>query len=74
MTDLRYPIGEFESPGPLSPEERDRAVDAIAVAPSRLRTVVEDLSDAQLDTPYRPDGWTVRQVVHHLPYFLSRFT
>jgi uncharacterized damage-inducible protein DinB len=65
--DLRYPIGPFQRPEQLTPAARGEAVAAIALAPSRLRAAVGDLTAAQLDTPYRPGGWTVRQVVHHLP-------
>lgn len=67
MTDLRYPIGEFELRGKLSPSDRPLAVRDIEEAPAHLRAAVKGLSDRQLDTRYRPDGWTVRQVVHHLP-------
>ena len=65
--DLRYPIGRAELPPTLSPAQRADSIDAIAAAPARLRAAVRDLTDAQLDTPYRPGGWTVRQVVHHVP-------
>jgi len=64
--DLRYPIGKLERKSLLSASERSGAIDAIAKAPSELRAVVKGLSDEQLDTPYRPDGWTVRQLVHHV--------
>jgi uncharacterized damage-inducible protein DinB len=64
--DLRYPIGKPERKSSLSPDERRAAIEALAVAPARLRTAVKGLNDKQLDTPYRPDGWTVRQVVHHV--------
>jgi uncharacterized damage-inducible protein DinB len=64
--DLRYPIGKMERKPSLSPDERRAAIDAIAVAPAKLRTAVKGLSDSQLDTPYRPGGWTVRQLVHHV--------
>jgi uncharacterized damage-inducible protein DinB len=64
--DLRYPIGRAECTPSLSGEERGAAVDALAAAPARLRAAVAGLSDSQLDTPYRPDGWTVRQLVHHV--------
>lgn len=67
MTDLRYPIGEFAMPGRLSPSDRRSAIHDIAEAPAQLRVAVAGLSDRQLDTQYRPGGWTVRQVVHHLP-------
>ena len=67
-TDLRYPVGRFRRPeSPLDDADRRRAIDAIAAAPGKLRAAVAGLTDAQLDTPYRPDGWTVRQVVHHVP-------
>lgn len=64
--DLRYPIGPFEAPESVTPEHVTAWVDEIAAFPARLRAVVEPLGEEQLDTPYRPDGWTVRQVVHHL--------
>jgi hypothetical protein len=68
MMDLRYPIGPFATPkGPLTPEERRRSIDQIAEAPAKLREAVAGLSARQLETPYRPDGWTVRQVAHHVP-------
>lgn len=67
MTDLRYPVGKFHFPGPLSGEQKLAALDDIARTPANLRAAVEGLSETQLDTPYRPDGWTVRQVVHHVP-------
>ena len=65
--DLRYPVGPFKIEGKLSDEQIHLAIDAIAQAPARLRAAVDGLSSEQLDTPYRPGGWTVRQVVHHLP-------
>ena len=65
--DFSYPIGRFEWKGQHTPEERRRLIDAIAATPQRLRAAVSDLSVEQLDTPYRPGGWTVRQVVHHVP-------
>lgn len=64
---LRYPLGEFVLPGTLTSEHRARAIDNIEAAPAELRNAVDGLSAEQLDTPYRPGGWTVRQVVHHLP-------
>jgi len=67
VTDLRYPVGAFVFPGHLSPEDRRLAVAEVASAPGRLRAAVTGLRDEQLDTPYRPGGWTVRQVVHHVP-------
>jgi uncharacterized damage-inducible protein DinB len=65
-SELRYPIGRMERRPSLSVNERRAAIDAIAAAPAKLRTAVKGLSDSQLDTPYRPDGWTVRQLVHHV--------
>jgi hypothetical protein len=64
--DLRYPIGKFERPAAITPELRTEWIDTIAAAPARYRAAVAGLSEAQLDTPYRPDGWTVRQVIHHV--------
>jgi DinB superfamily len=66
-TDLRYPIGEFAMPASVTPAMRSDAIAAIADLPACMRAAVRGLSDAQLDTPYRPGGWTVRQVVHHVP-------
>jgi uncharacterized damage-inducible protein DinB len=65
--DPRYPIGHFERPASLSEGERKLAIEQIAQAPRQLRAAVEGWSDQQLDTAYRPDGWTVRQVLHHIP-------
>jgi len=65
--DLRYPIGEFVRPASLSAAERAAALAVLSETPSKLRAAVSGLTEEQLDTPYRPDGWTVRQVVHHLP-------
>jgi uncharacterized damage-inducible protein DinB len=65
---LRYPTGRFKRPGrALEESERRQMIDAIARTPSNLRAAVRGLSDDQLDTPYRAGGWTVRQVVHHVP-------
>ena len=67
LEQLRYPIGRFrEDPHPTA-EQYERWIDRIASLPGDLRTLVQDLTGDQLDTPYRPDGWTVRQVVHHVP-------
>jgi len=67
VTDLRYPIGPFAYDGRMTDARRAECVARIAAAPGQLRTVVAGLDDAQLDTPYRPGGWTVKQVVHHVP-------
>jgi DinB family protein len=64
--DLRYPVGRFDVATPVTPEMRTPAITALAELPTRLRAAVDRLSDPQLDTPYRPGGWTVRQVVHHV--------
>jgi hypothetical protein len=65
--DPRYPIGKFEMPAEITPGRRRQAIDEIAAAPAKLRAAVNGLDEAQLDTPYREGGWTVRQVVHHVP-------
>ena len=65
--DLRYPIGKFAYDGPMTPERARECLTAIADTPAMLRAAVAGLTDQQLDTPYRPGGWTVRQVVHHVP-------
>jgi hypothetical protein len=67
MPDLRYPIGPCPSTPVLTPDERGKAIDAIAQTPERLKAAIAGLSAEQLNTPYREGGWTVRQVVHHLP-------
>jgi hypothetical protein len=78
--DLRYPIGRLVRQSALSPAERAAALEAIAETPAKLRAAVRGLTEAQLDTPYRPGGWTVRQLVHHLAdshmhaYMRTRFT
>jgi len=65
--DLRYPIGEFNPPAAFTSEARKAAIGSIAAMPGRMRAAVSGLSGKQLDAPYRPGGWTVRQVVHHVP-------
>jgi DinB superfamily len=67
MNDLRYPIGKFTYAGPPTPEQKQAFLQQIERAPVRLRTALKGLSQQQLDTPYRPEGWTVRQVAHHVP-------
>jgi hypothetical protein len=66
MNDLRYPIGEFSNDSAVTPEKRRVWVQQIADTPKNLREAVDGLSEEQLLTPYRPDGWTVCQVVHHV--------
>ena len=65
-TDLRYPIGEFALPAVITAAMRGHAIDGIGALPARMRDALRGLSESQLDTPYRPDGWTVRQLVHHV--------
>ena len=65
--DPRYPIGKFSFDGNLTEEQKSNHLEDIELTPARLRGAVRGLSDLQLDTPYREGGWTVRQVVHHLP-------
>lgn len=64
--DLSYPIGEYEAPVSVDAGQRREWLRQIAATPAQFREAVRGLDDAQLDTPYRPGGWTVRQVVHHL--------
>jgi hypothetical protein len=65
--DLRYPVGEFRFPELVSAQELAAFVDQIAETPAHMRAAISGLSDSQLDTPYRPGGWTVRQLAHHVP-------
>ena len=67
MEDLHYPIGKFKYEGPNTDDQRRRLIGEIEQTPAALRSAVSGLSGPQLDTPYRDGGWTVRQVVHHLP-------
>ena len=63
---LSYPLGEFDTATPVTPAMRAPAIAEIAALPGNIRKAVAGLSDRQLDTPYRPGGWTVRQLVHHI--------
>jgi len=65
--DLQYPIGKFQWEGAITDKQREELIAQIEQAPAQLRHAVAGLTQEQVDTPYRPDGWTVRQVVHHLP-------
>jgi uncharacterized damage-inducible protein DinB len=65
--DHRYPVGRFDRRDTLTNDERRGMIDQIAATPARLREAIAGLDEAQLDTPYRDGGWTVRQVIHHLP-------
>jgi len=63
---LKYPIGLFDCPTQISKQHIESWISILEHFPNRLENLVKDLSDVQLDTPYRPDGWTIRQVVHHI--------
>ena len=65
--DLRFPVGEFHFPESVSAADLDTFIHQIAETPAKMRAAVAGLSESQLDTPYRPGGWTVRQLVHHVP-------
>jgi hypothetical protein len=66
VEDLRYPVGRFAAPATGTPAVRAEQIEILRMLPERLRVAVKGLDEAQLDTPYREGGWTVRQVVHHL--------
>src|SRR5215207_2353312 len=66
VQDLRFPVGKFQRPAELDAQGRAKAIEIVAAAPARLREAVRGLTPEQIDTPYRPDGWTVRQVAHHV--------
>ena len=66
MEDLRYPIGKFSFQAPLTGQHQ-KWIDDIASAPAKYRSAVAGLNETQLDTPYREGGWTVRQLIHHVP-------
>ena len=65
--DLSYPIGKFKSPDVIDQKQVNEWIEEIAILPRQMEEAIQGLSDAQLDTPYRPNGWTVRQVIHHVP-------
>ena len=67
LDDLRFPVGRFRMPSRAEGREREEWIGEIAALPKAMRAAVAKLSPEQLDTPYRPGGWTVRQVVHHVP-------
>ena len=62
---LQYPIGRYEKPNDITKEQIEQWIAAISSLPERLNTAVRNLTEEQLDTPYRPNGWTIRQVIHH---------
>ena len=63
---LKYPIGKAEIPEIISKSDVKEWIGILATLPIKMRSITQNLSDEQLDTPYRPDGWTIRQVVHHV--------
>ncbi len=63
---LQYPIGRFVLPQTLSPNERAIAIDTLAVLPQQLAAALDALTNAQIDAAYRPGGWTIRQLIHHI--------
>jgi hypothetical protein len=65
MSDLSYPIGEFVAQPAITNAQRQELITSLEQLPARLRAAIAGLSHEQLDTPYRPEGWTVRQTVHH---------
>jgi hypothetical protein len=67
MPDLSYPVGKFVFDDDVTPGKRTAFIRQIAETPAALRSAVKGLTDAQFDLPYRPGGWSVRQVVHHVP-------
>ena len=64
---LKYPIGKFIQPDNINQIHIDQWIEEIEKLPEQLREAVSQLTDEQLNTPYRPEGWTARQVIHHLP-------
>lgn len=65
--DPRYPVGKFHYEGAPSEDQRQKFIEEIEEAPAALRAAVQGLTPQQIETPYRDGGWTVRQVVHHVP-------
>ena len=66
LEQLRYPIGKYETPESITDENVKEWIDVLEQLPSRLENAVSGLSEEQLETPYRPGGWTVRQLIHHI--------
>jgi hypothetical protein len=65
MEELKYPIGRFTKPEVITASYLKECISTIESFPSKLKEAVSSLNEVQLDTPYRPEGWTVRQVVNH---------
>lgn len=63
---LQYPIGKYSMPQEISDEKLKEWIMILEMMPAQLRDMVSEMNDSQLDTPYREEGWTIRQVVHHL--------
>lgn len=66
MEQLKFPIGKFKKPEIISEEVLNEAIQILTVFPEQLTQCVQNLKNVVLDTPYRPDGWTIRQLVHHI--------
>lgn len=66
LKQLQYPIGTFEAPSEISEKQLDEAITILEILPEQLRTLVATLPEKSLQTPYRPGGWTIKQVVHHI--------
>ncbi|WP_194767978.1 YfiT family bacillithiol transferase [Tamlana sp. I1] len=66
LEQLRYPIGHFDCPENISKQDITNWISVLEQFPERLENLVQDLSEEQLETVYRPDGWTIRQVIHHI--------
>ncbi len=66
LENLRYPIGKYEVPGEITDNHLEKWIDVLEQLPNRLEAMVSKLDHEQLETPYRPDGWTVRQLIHHI--------
>jgi uncharacterized damage-inducible protein DinB len=67
MSDPRYPVGKFTYAGPPDEAQRGHMIREIEQTPAALRAAIKGLSPQQIETPYRESGWTVRQVIHHVP-------
>jgi hypothetical protein len=67
VEDLRHPIGRFSFQPPSTPAQRQKWIAEVAATPAQLRAAIAGLNEDQLNTPYRDGGWTVRQVIHHVP-------
>ncbi|MEM9078131.1 MAG: YfiT family bacillithiol transferase [Bacteroidota bacterium] len=66
LEQLRYPIGKYEVPASITDEHLKKWIAVLEELPERLENAISGFSEEQLDTPYRPEGWTVRQLIHHI--------